>query len=227
MKANANNPKKQAKPDDRFNEVYSDPRFMTVPKKLKKVEIDDRFKKALTSKEFNLVQKVDKYGHTVNKQDNTMKQFYQIKETRDSKPDSKYYDEEGKFKWDAQSSSDEEDQGENDDEQEESEQEQIAMDVSEDEESNIWSDVEVKEEGGQLAQAEEVSDLEAGHRLALTNMDWDNLNATDILALFTSLCKGDMIIEKVEIYPSLFGLEQMKKDTLYGPPKELFLTEEA
>ena len=101
------------------------------------------------------------------------------------------------------------------------------MDVSEDEESNIWSDVEVKEEGGQLAQAEEVSDLEAGHRLALTNMDWDNLNATDILALFTSLCKGDMIIEKVEIYPSLFGLEQMKKDTLYGPPKELFLTEEA
>ena len=73
MKANSSNPRKQAKADDRFNEVYSDPRFMTVPKKLKKVEIDDRFKKALTSKEFNLVQKVDKYGHTVNKQDNTMK----------------------------------------------------------------------------------------------------------------------------------------------------------
>lgn len=99
------------------------------------------------------------------------------------------------------------------------------MDLSEDDESNIWSDVENKEDG-QLAQAEEVEDLEAGHRLALTNMDWDNLNATDILALFTSLCKGDMIIEKVEIYPSLFGLEQMKKDTLYGPPKELFLNEE-
>jgi len=53
-------------------------------------------------------------------------------------------------------------------------------------------------------------------------MDWDNLNATDILALFSSLCKGDMFIKKVEIYPSLFGLEQMKRDTLYGPPKELF-----
>lgn len=200
MKGSTNNPKKQGKPDDRFNEVYSDPRFMTVPKKLKKVEIDDRFKKALTSKEFNLVQKVDKYGHTVNKQDNTMKQFYQIKDTTDSKPDSKYYDEDGKFKWDAQSSSEEEE-----DEQEESEQEQ--MDVSQDDESNIWSDVEIKQDERHLAQAEEVSDLEAGHRLALTNMDWDNLNATDILALFTSLCKGDMIIEKVEIYPSLFGLE--------------------
>lgn len=53
-------------------------------------------------------------------------------------------------------------------------------------------------------------------------MDWDSLNAVDILSLFTSLCKGDMFIEKVEIFPSLFGLEQMKKDSLYGPPKELF-----
>ena len=52
-------------------------------------------------------------------------------------------------------------------------------------------------------------------------MDWDSLNAVDILALFNSFCKGSMFITKVEIYPSLFGLEQMKKDTLFGPPKEL------
>jgi hypothetical protein len=38
-------------------------------------------------------------------------------------------------------------------------------------------------------------------------MDWDNLNAVDILSLFTSLCKGEMFITKVEIFPSLFGLE--------------------
>jgi hypothetical protein len=61
-----------------------------------------------------------------------------------------------------------------------------------------------------------------GKRLALTNMDWDHINAVDILALFNSFCKGDMIVEKVEIYPSLYGLEQMKNDTLYGPPKQLF-----
>jgi hypothetical protein len=58
--------------DDRFKEVYSDPRFMKVPQKLKKVKIDDRFKKALKSKEFNLVQKVDKYGNRVDKRDTTM-----------------------------------------------------------------------------------------------------------------------------------------------------------
>lgn len=47
------------------------------------------------------------------------------------------------------------------------------------------------------------------------------MTAVDILALFSSFCKGDMFISKVEIYPSLFGLEQMKKDSLYGPPKEI------
>jgi len=87
-----------------------------------------------------------------------------------------------------------------------------------DEESNVWSDQDQEEAEGN----NNGDEVKPGMRLALTNMDWDNLNATDILALFSSLCKGDMIVKKVEIYPSLFGLEQMKKDTLYGPPKELF-----
>ena len=30
------------------------------------------------------------------------------------------------------------------------------------------------------------------------------------------------MIEKVQIYPSLYGIEQMKRDSLYGPPKEMF-----
>ena len=98
--------------DERFKEVYTDPRFMKVPQKLKKVEIDDRFKKALNSKEFNLIQKVDKYGHKVNKQDNTMKAFYNMEQQEDdnvkAKRPNRYYDDDGKFKWEAQSSSEEE-----------------------------------------------------------------------------------------------------------------------
>ena len=73
--------------DERFKEVYTDPRFMRLPQKLKRVEIDGRFKKALASKEFNLVQKVDKYGRRVDKQDNTMKAFYKL-----GKDDSKAAD---------------------------------------------------------------------------------------------------------------------------------------
>jgi hypothetical protein len=92
--------------DPRFSEVYSDPRFMTVPKKLKKVTIDDRFKAALNSKEFNLVQKVDKRGKRVDKQDTTMASFYQLEREDEEEPEkkgaeSKYYDDEGKFKWEA------------------------------------------------------------------------------------------------------------------------------
>ena len=32
-----------------------------------------------------------------------------------------------------------------------------------------------------------------------------------------------MAINKVEIYPSKFGKEQMERDILYGPPKEMFV----
>ena len=64
--------------DDRFKEVYTDPRYMQVPKKVRKVEIDERFKKAITSKEFNLVTKVDKYGRKVAKEDNTMLKYYNL-----------------------------------------------------------------------------------------------------------------------------------------------------
>ena len=31
-----------------------------------------------------------------------------------------------------------------------------------------------------------------------------------------------MLIKKVEILPSLYGIEQMKKDSLHGPSKEIF-----
>ena len=64
--------------------------------------------------------------------------------------------------------------------------------------------------------------IEVGKRLAIMDLDWDNLSAEDIFAIFNSFCTGEMIVEKVAIYPSLYGIEQMKKDALYGPPKELY-----
>jgi|TARA_B110000285_G_C15081654_1_gene593845 hypothetical protein len=53
-------------------------------------------------------------------------------------------------------------------------------------------------------------------------MDWDNISALDLMALFNSLTQGDVVVYKVEIYPSLFGLEKMKNDSLIGPPQEIF-----
>ena len=51
--------------DARFDKVYSDPRFIAAPNKIKKVEIDARFKNALGDKQFNTVAKIDKYGRKV------------------------------------------------------------------------------------------------------------------------------------------------------------------
>jgi hypothetical protein len=65
-----------------------------------------------------------------------------------------------------------------------------------------------------------------GNRIALNKMDWDNVEAVDLLALFRSLCNGDKIVRSVEIYPSLFGLQKMKEDAINGPPKEIFENEE-
>jgi len=36
--------------DARFDKVYSDPRFVVAPNKIKKVAVDDRFKKMFTDK---------------------------------------------------------------------------------------------------------------------------------------------------------------------------------
>jgi hypothetical protein len=109
---------------------------MTVPKKLKKVKIDERFKSALKSKEFNLVQKVDKRGKRVDKQDNTMANFYEL-ESEDEKKANKYYDEEGKFKWEAKSSSDQDDDEDKDQDDEEVENQEIVQDYHDDD-LNVW-----------------------------------------------------------------------------------------
>lgn len=50
---------------------------------------------------------MDKYGKRVDKQDNTMQAFYKMKDQSDDeqtggkKGANKYYDDDGKFKWDA------------------------------------------------------------------------------------------------------------------------------
>jgi len=65
--------------DARFDKVYSDPRFVVAPQKLKKVEIDSRFTKMYTEKQFNTIAKVDKYGRQVTTEDKLALQNYYTK----------------------------------------------------------------------------------------------------------------------------------------------------
>ena len=60
-------------------------------------------------------------------------------------------------------------------------------------------------------------------RLSVQNIDWDNINAHHLFTLFSSFCKtGQSRILKVEIYPSQYGVEEMEKEKMQGPDRDIF-----
>jgi len=60
--------KNQIQVDPRFSKVFNDPKFKEIPKKIKKVEInDDRFQKMFTHKSFNDKLDYDEYGRLISK----------------------------------------------------------------------------------------------------------------------------------------------------------------
>lgn len=63
---------------------------------------------------------------------------------------------------------------------------------------------------------------EPSSRLAVVNLDWDNIRAVDLMAVFSSFTPGNGRILKISIYPSEFGKERMVREEMEGPPKEIF-----
>ena len=59
-------------------------------------------------------------------------------------------------------------------------------------------------------------------RLAVVNLDWDNIRATDLMAVFSSFIPSTGRITKISIYPSDFGRERMDREDMEGPPKDIF-----
>jgi hypothetical protein len=49
------------------------------------------------------------------------------------------------------------------------------------------------------------------HRLAVVNLDWDNVKASDLMKVFSGFVSDGSIILSVKIYPSEFGKERMEK----------------
>lgn len=59
-------------------------------------------------------------------------------------------------------------------------------------------------------------------RLAVVNLDWDNIRAVDLMAVFSSFCPPIGRILRVAVYPSQFGKGRMEREEMEGPPKEIF-----
>ncbi|KAG8527431.1 uncharacterized protein KY384_007583 [Bacidia gigantensis] len=70
---------------------------------------------------------------------------------------------------------------------------------------------------------DQIPDGEISRRLAVVNLDWDNVRAADLMAVLNSFIpSGRGRIERVSIYPSEFGKERMEREETEGPPKEIF-----
>jgi len=77
--------------------------------------------------------------------------------------------------------------------------------------------------GGKQGQQNEVTLGDASSRLAVVNLDWDNIRAVDLMAVGSSFCPPGGQILNVTVYPSEFGRERMEREQVEGPPSQLFL----
>ncbi|MCJ1385573.1 pre-rRNA-processing protein esf1 [Xylographa soralifera] len=212
--------------DARFANIQTDPRFRLPSRKNTHVKIDKRFSRMLRDERFSSKAKVDRYGRRLPK-DSGRKELERLYRVEDEGEDEDVEEDvhggvvndeevlqelrrvedahdparDGGF---SESSSDETSSDENEE-----------SDEVEAEELDGFAD----EEGGHI---DGVPAGEISSRIAVVNLDWDNIRAADLMAVFTSFAPGNGRILKVSVYPSEFGKERMEREEMEGPPKEIF-----
>ncbi|CAG2165453.1 unnamed protein product [Oppiella nova] len=203
--------------DDRFAHVSSDPRFRTLRKSDKKVKIDKRFDRMFTEKRFKLKYSVDKRGKQT-KSGEDYKNLYEVsaeeevvKEGDDDDDDKKPEDDvevaakvpKKPLFMNARGLDSDED---SEDVSSSSESEESSGDEGEeiDHKWNEWD--------------KDVPQTEAAtKRLAICNIDWERINATDLFVLINSFKPSGGSVLSVKIYPSELGLQRMKAEAESGP----------
>src|SRR4051812_46082566 len=189
--------------DPRFAHIQSDPRFQLPSKRHTHVKIDKRFSRILKDEDFTRRAKVDRYGRPV-------------------ETDSERQRLKRRFEFD----SDAEDTADNDTavQRELQRVEQVrdplregALSGSSSEESSSEDEDEdeILDEAG-LADhlGDDVPVGEASSRLAVVNLDWDNIRAEDLMAVFSSFLPAGGRLLKVAIYPSEFGKERIEREEM-------------
>jgi hypothetical protein len=196
--------------DPRFSHIQSDPRYRLPSKRRAHVKVDQRFSRMLRDDDFGRKAKVDRYGRPLedDSERKRLKSRYQFEDgvdddetvQRELQRVEKAYDpiRDGGY---TESSSSEESSSEDDEAEEDMEEQMLALGNQQD--GNI-----------------PLGDLSS--RIAVVNLDWDNIRAADLMAVFSSFCPTGGRLLTVSIYPSQFGKERMEREEMEGPPKEIF-----
>jgi hypothetical protein len=240
----------EAKSDSRFAALATDPRYRLPSKKNTHVKLDKRFKQLVTDEEFGGGRKsksgkggvkVDRYGRKIKSEGGKAKgleRFYEFE------------DEEDEEEWGGVAEGDEAD----DDEEVKKELARFSragrkydpardggfsQSESETDSSDEDSDSDESIHLGRVDTSKEDAELEASlpadgsavptgevtRRLAVVNLDWDNVRAADIFAVASSFvlkaADGERLLD-VTVYPSEFGRERMEREETEGPAKEIF-----
>lgn len=211
--------------DPRFANIQSDPRYR-LPSKKHKVKLDSRFSRALQDdNEFTRKAKVDRYGRPLDtKSERTrLKRKYEFEEdeeeqSQDDDPDD---DDEVQKELERLGGNESTSVKKRDilREGRETDSSESSIDSSSDEDD----DDDVDEEAELAPQTRnDVPVGEVSARLAVVNLDWDNIRAEDLMAVFSSFLGKSGKLLNVTIYPSEFGKERMQREEMEGPPKEIF-----
>ncbi|KIW33252.1 uncharacterized protein PV07_00119 [Cladophialophora immunda] len=207
--------------DPRFANIQSDPRYR-LPGKKNKVKLDKRFARVLEDEDFVKRAKVDRYGRPLesNAERKRLKRKYE------------FDDEEGEDEQSDEPDDDDQVQEElsriekktrdplregRDTDSESSSDETTSDEESEEEEAALEEEV-----GIGATQQTDVPTGEVTSRIAVVNLDWDNIRAADLMAVFSSFLSTSDSLLKVSIYPSEFGKERLEREELEGPPREIF-----
>ncbi|KAF2703569.1 hypothetical protein K504DRAFT_507791 [Pleomassaria siparia CBS 279.74] len=221
--------KRKEKPktgDSRFANFQSDPRFRLPAKKEVKKELDPRFARLETDPDFKNQATLDKYGRRISKEVK--------KEDSESESESDEDEDEDDDVLKIQSRGGKKaDKAVRKELAETDKQRGKAHDpirdggFSSSSDSESDEDEHVEDEAELAEQDVQVPMGEVSTRLAAVNMDWDNIRASDILAVANSFVPAGGKILNVTIYPSEFGMERLQREELEGPPREIFASSTA
>lgn len=210
-------PAQEAITDPRFSSFTTDPRFRLPSKKNARTKIDKRFSRMLEDDDFANTAKVDRYGRKLSSsgKKKALERLYQPAESEDEGEEGIEVEddevialelEKADVGYDAargggfSSSSEDEDEDE----------EEVEV---EDEESE-FPDLQTEQAGVPLG--------EVSSRIAIVNLDWDNIRAEDLMVVMSSFVRPGGKVKRVSVYQSEFGKERLEREQMEGPPKEIF-----